>query len=391
MNHGSYRDTWVEVSLDAIEQNVHAFKQHINPASKLMAVVKADGYGHGAVEVAKTALDAGAEYLSVALLDEAIQLRQAGITAPILVLGYTAPDAVEDAIQHDITLTVFRNDVLERIIEVSESLKKYSYIHLKIDSGMNRIGIQEKTVALQFIQSITSEFVKLEGVFTHFADADNPDPSYTRKQFAHFSDVVNYLEQHDVTIPIKHCCNSAATIAFPEMHLDMVRVGVSLYGLYPSDHLESYIKLKQAMTFKTKPAFIKTVESNEPISYGCTFTPEEPARIATIPVGYADGFSRLLSNKGNVTVKGKKVPIVGRICMDQSMIDVTNIADVTEDDVFTIFGDPKEGYISLGEVAEQMQTIHYETACLIGKRVPRVYVKNGTTIKEKGLVEKVVL
>ena len=386
MRHGSYRDTWAEVSLDAIEQNIKAFRNYIQPQSKLMAVVKADAYGHGAVEVAKSAIDAGADYLAVALLDEAIQLRQAGIRFPVLVLGYTVPEAAEEAIRNDITLTVYTQDVAESIEKAADKLGETTRIHIKIDSGMNRIGIKTKAGALDLIQSIQSQHVIVEGIFTHFADADNPDPTYTMKQFEYFTKLIDYLEKHNISIPIQHCCNSAGTIAYPKMHLDMVRVGVSLYGLYPSDHLQSKISLRQAMSFKTKPVMIKTVEANQPISYGCTFSPESQSKIATIPVGYADGFSRSLSNKGNVTVHGVRVPIVGRICMDQAMIDVTGIEELNQNDVITIFGDPHDGYISMKEVADQMNTIHYETACLIGRRVPRVYIEGGKIVKEKGLV-----
>lgn len=386
MDLGSYRDTWVEVSLDKIQDNVTTFKNYIHNDVKLMAVVKADGYGHGAVEVAKATIEAGADYLAVAFLDEAIQLRQAGITSPILVLGYTKLSAVEIAIKNNISLTVFTLDVVEKIIAVAEDMKQLVQVHLKIDSGMNRIGINNKEDALTLVKSITSEFVRLEGVFTHFADADSTDSNYTEQQFAKFNEIVSYLEQHGIEIPIKHCCNSAATIAFPEMHLDMVRVGISLYGLYPSEHLRERIALKQAMSFKTKAIFVKNVAAGQSISYGCTFAPKEEAIIATMPVGYADGLSRALSSKGEVTIRGERALIVGRVCMDQTMVDVTAFEQFNQDDTITIFGEPSEGYISLAEVAEQMNTIHYETACLIGKRVPRVYVEDGKVMKEQGLL-----
>ncbi|WP_099157474.1 alanine racemase [Virgibacillus ndiopensis] len=373
MNHGSYRDTWVEISLDAIQENVKAFKRHIHDNCKLMAVVKADGYGHGAVEVAKTAINSGVDYLAVALLDEAIVLRKAGISFPILVLGYTPLNAVKDAIMNDITLTVFTQDVVKRIVEVAEENEKTSRIHIKIDTGMNRIGLNNKEAALQLVRSITSPFVFVEGIFTHFADADNVDATYTVKQFNHFNKITDYLEKHNVQIPIKHCCNSAGTIAHPKMHLDMVRVGVSLYGLYPSEHLQEKISLKQAMSFKTKSVMTKTVPAGQPISYGCTYAPKKESTITTIPVGYADGFSRALSNTGNVIINGQRAPIVGRICMDQAMINVTDIEQYKPEDVITIFGDPCDGFISMAEVADKMNTIHYEVACLIGKRVPRVY------------------
>ncbi|WP_068674104.1 alanine racemase [Oceanobacillus sp. Castelsardo] len=378
MAAGSYRDTWVEISLDALKSNVKAFKDYISQKTKLMAVVKADGYGHGAVEVAQAALKEGADYLAVALLDEAIQIRKAQINAPILVLGYTGISteaAIKDAINSNITLTVFTKEMAEEIVKTAEQLKKLAKVHIKIDSGMNRIGIRKKEEALEFASLLKSDHVQIEGIFTHFADADNIDSTYTDKQFNHFMSVINYLGENGIHIPIKHCCNSAATIAYPNMHLDMVRVGISLYGLYPSEHLKEKIKLIQVMSFKTKPVLIKNVDTGEPISYGCTFSPQRLSKIATIPVGYADGFTRALSNKGNVTVKGKRAPIVGRICMDQSMIDITEIPHVSKEDIVTIFGEPSEGFIPLDEVAEQLQTIHYEIVCLIGKRVPRVYIE----------------
>ncbi|WP_188456291.1 alanine racemase [Virgibacillus oceani] len=375
MKHGSYRDTWVEVSLDAIRENVKAFKGHIHNNCRLMAVVKADGYGHGAVEIAKTAIQSGADYLAVALLDEAMELRDAGIDFPILVLGYTPPSAAEDAIMNDIALTVFTQDVIKRINDISEENEKKARIHIKIDTGMSRIGLISETAVFQLIQSISSPFVLIEGIFTHFADADNVDSAYTNKQFNRFNKLIDYLEEHDVQIPIKHCCNSAGTIAYPEMHLDMVRVGVSMYGLYPSEHLQEKISLRQAMSFKTKSVMTKTVPIGQPISYGCTYAPAKNSTITTIPVGYADGFSRALSNTGNVTINGQRAPIVGRICMDQAMINVTEIEPFSSEDVITIFGDPGDGYISLAEVADQMHTIHYEAASLIGKRVPRIYIR----------------
>lgn len=387
MSYGSYRDAWAEISLDAVQHNVKTFLKHLKPDTKFCAVVKADGYGHGAIEVAQAALDAGAAYLAVAFLDEAIELRNAGITAPILILGFTPKEAVKEAILNDITLTVFTRDVLEKISQVAEEHEKLARVHIKIDTGMTRIGVNHKEEALELVTSIHSDFVELEGIFTHFADADSTDPTYTYQQYKKFTEVINLFEENQIHIPIKHCCNSAATIAFPEMHMDMVRVGISLYGLYPAEHLKEKLpSLKQVMSLKTKPVFVKTVDAGQPISYGCTFAPERKSIIATIPIGYADGFSRSLSNKGHVTVKGERAPIVGRICMDQSMIDVTDIRDVHTDDVVTIFGDVNDGFISLDEVAEQMGTIHYETTCLIGKRIPRVFIKNGVIQGVKSLL-----
>ncbi|MFD1064664.1 alanine racemase [Oceanobacillus locisalsi] len=372
----SFRDTWAEVSLQAFAYNVNQFKQHIRKKTRLMAVVKADGYGHGAVPMAEEALANGAEYLGVAFLDEAVTLREAGITAPILLLGYTAPHAVRTAIEQDVTLTVYSEESIEAICQAAESLQKKAKVHLKIDTGMTRIGVRTAEEAVALFQALDQEEIEVEGIYTHFAEADNGESSaYTYQQFESFQHIYNAVEAKGYSIPIKHCCNSAGTISYPEMHLDMVRVGVSLYGLYPESHLKNILSLKQVMSLKTKPVLIKNVPAGQSISYGRTYTTTKETKVATLPIGYADGFSRLLSNQGHVTVRGKECLIVGRICMDQSMVDVSEVADIHDNDTITIFGEPSEGYISLETVAEQMQTIHYETVCLIGKRVPRKYVK----------------
>ncbi|GLO67928.1 alanine racemase [Oceanobacillus kimchii] len=391
MIQGSYRETWTEVSLDAIYHNVTAFKNHIDHHTKLMAVVKADGYGHGAVEVAQESLKAGADYLAVAILDEAIQLRDSGIDTPLLVLGYTHPDGLRTAIEQQISLTVFTKEGAEQVKIAAESLQMTARVHLKIESGMNRIGIATKEEAVDVAKTLHSSFVILEGAFTHFADADNTDPAYTEMQFHRFNQIISYLRTY-CHIPIVHCCNTAGTIAYPDMHLDMVRVGIGLYGLYPETHLKELIDLKQAMSLKTKPVYVKTVDKDTAISYGLTFTTERKSVIATMPIGYADGFSRLLSNRGNVVINGEHAPIVGRICMDQSMIDVTDIVeDVSLNDVITIFGEPSEGYIAMEEVANLMGTIHYETACLIGKRVPRIYMSHNEVVNYRGLMKKEIV
>lgn len=391
MTIGSFRETWAEISLDNVEHNVKTFKKLIPPDTTLMAVVKADGYGHGAKEVAQTAIDAGATYLAVAFLDEAIVLRKAGFSIPILVLGYTSVDreTIETAIDYNITLTVYSREVVESIQELAQEKKNLCRIHLKIDSGMNRIGVRTAKEALQIMASITSDYLILEGIFTHFADADAIESTFVYDQFNHFMEIVSAIQKEGYTIPIKHCCNTAATIAFPEMHLDMVRVGIGLYGLYPEEHLRDKLELKPVMTFKTKPILIKEVLAGQTISYGRTYTTTKDSIIATIPVGYADGFSRALSNQGHVTLKGYKAPIVGRVCMDQTMVDLTEIdsVDFSLNEEVVLFGDPLNGCIAIGEVAAQMNTIHYEVACLVGARVPRVYIANNKMKNTKGLLQ----
>lgn len=386
MNMISYRDTWAEISLDAIGHNVETFKANLKgDPCRLMAVVKADGYGHGAIEVAKTAIQAGADYIGVAFLDEALQLINAGIDKPILVLGYTPPHSVEAAVKNDITLTVFGEDVLDEIIACTERLSRNARIHLKIDTGMSRVGVSTKEEAVALSRkAMSSRWVMLEGMFTHFANADSEDSSYTRQQFQLFASFIDELKEQQIDIPIKHCCNSAATMNFPEMHLDMVRVGISLYGLLPSQEVrhDAY-PIRQAMDLKTKISAVKHVPRNQAISYGCTFRTASDSTIATIPIGYADGLSRLLSNKGFALVRGLRVPIVGRVCMDQTMLDVTSIPPVHIGDEVTLFGHSEESFIAIDETATLMNTINYEVVCAVGKRVPRVYTQKGRVVQAK--------
>lgn len=383
----SYRDTWAEISIDAIKHNTNQFKNYIGSSVNLMAVVKADGYGHGAVPVAKAAVEAGANYLAVAILDEAIELREAGITQPILVLGYTPVRSIRQAIIAGVDVTVFSGDVLDEVIIQSEELQKTVAIHLKIDTGMTRIGVQTREEALILAnKAVESPFVFLKGIFTHFANADSEDPAYTYLQFEKFRSVISYLEDNGVSIPIKHCCNTAGTMNFPEMHLDMVRVGIGLYGLYPDISLkEHFISLQQAMTLKTKIAALKMVPSSQPISYGCTYTPSSDRLIASLPIGYADGLSRSLSNCGQFLLHGQKVLVAGRVCMDQSMIDVTSVPSCQQGDEVIIFGGNEEVFQSVDEIALLMGTINYEVVCLIGKRVPRIYTAVKNDLHEQDL------
>jgi len=376
MSKISYRDTLVEVSLDAIKHNISIFRNFINDNCRLMAVVKADGYGHGAIEIASTAIKEGADYLAVALLDEAIDLRADGITTPILVLGYIPLHGIENAINENVTITVFDDNNLDQIIQIATNLKRTIKIHLKVDTGMSRIGVTTKEAALNLAKKAeAANFINLEGIFTHFANADSPDPNPTYKQFAIFSEILEYLMEHGINLPIKHCCNSAATMRFPEMHLDMVRVGISLYGLLPSPEMKNELfPLKQAITFKTRIIALKTIKAGQGVGYGSSYITDKETIIATIPVGYADGLSRQLSNQGYVLLKRKKAPIVGRVCMDQAMIDVSDIDSVIlGDEVYLLGGNEQDGFISVDEVAQKIGTINYEVTCLIGKRVPRLH------------------
>ncbi|WML43227.1 alanine racemase [Neobacillus sp. PS3-40] len=382
----SYRDTWAEISLDDIKHNFLQFRQFVKQPTKIMAVVKADGYGHGAVEIAKTSIQMGADYLAVALLDEAIKLRESGISEPILVLGYTPTRSVEEAILQNVTLTVFDHELMDEIIVKSSLLHKKASIHLKVDTGMSRIGVASPEEALILAtKANAATHVHLEGIFTHFASADSEDSTFTDEQFKKFQLVLDFLKVHSIHIPLQHCCNSAATMKFPKMHLDMVRIGVALYGLYPDASLKKLpIQLKQAMSFKTRIAAIKKVATSQTVSYGCTWRPKQESIIATVPLGYADGLSRQLSNRGSVLIHGKKAMIAGRVCMDQTMIDITDFPHCTLGDEVVIFGENQSSFQSVDDIAELMGTINYEVVCLIGKRVPRVFVDTSSVFELVG-------
>jgi len=382
MHAVGYRNTWAEISLDAIEHNTRWFLGQLAGSTRMMAVVKADGYGHGAVEVARAAIGAGAGMLGVAFLDEAVQLREDGITSPILLLGYTPPQSVEAAIRHNVTLTVFTDDVIKEIIECAERLKRQARIHLKIDTGMSRVGVTSEEEALSLaMKAKASSYVVVEGIFTHFADADNEDATFTELQFERFMQVIRSLDEQGITFPIRHCCNSAGTLRYPHMHIDMVRVGISLYGLSPSPAMSVRVKpLRQAMQFRTRVAALKRLSPNTPIGYGCTYTTERDSLIATIPVGYADGLPRLLSNRGCALIRGRKVPLVGNVCMDQVMLDVTDVPDIEPGEEVVLFGQSAGKVLSADDLAALTGTIGYEIVCQVGKRVPRLYTNAGTYV-----------
>lgn len=374
------RDTRAEVSLDAIARNVRLFRENIGIGVRLMAVVKADGYGHGAEATARTAIEAGADYLGVAFADEAIALREAGIEAPILILGHSTARAIEAAVRQRIAIAVSSQDMWDDVVSVAAGLGNQAIVHLKVDTGMARLGFQPEEM-LAFCLKRSHPLVTIEGILTHFADADNPDPSFTRSQFERFVSMTTQLADHGIHIPIKHCCNSAAAMRFPEMHMDMARIGIAMYGLSPltGAQLPSY-PLLEAMQLKTSISYIKKVKENRPVSYGLTYTTTEESTIATLPIGYADGLSRQLSNNGFALVRGIRVPIIGRVCMDQTMIDVTSLPDVRTGDEVTLFGRSGSERIAIHEVASRMGTISYEVICLIGKRVPRLYALNDNAV-----------
>lgn len=371
---------WAEIDLDAIAHNVREIRKLTDKKVEMMGVVKADAYGHGVREVVRTLLDNGVTQLAVSMLDEAIQIRNMGIDVPILILGYTDPVRAEELVRNDVTQTVFSLDLAEALSEAAVKLGKKVKVHVKVDTGMTRIGFMPGCDAVRSITGISRlPGVVLEGIFTHFASADERERDYTQMQYDRFLGLCAELSKAGIEIPVKHVCNSAGIMQYPEMHLDMVRPGVILYGLYPSQEVDrETLRLKPAMTLKANVIMVKDVEPDTCISYGRIFRTSRKSRIATIPIGYADGYTRLLSNKGHMLVNGEFAPVVGRICMDQCMIDVTDLKkEVRVGDEVVIFGNQNGASISVDEVAADIGTINYELVCIIGKRIPRVYLKDG--------------
>ena len=375
--------TWAEVDLDAIAHNIREIRKITNPNAQIMAVVKADAYGHGFLEVTKTLLENGADRLAVAVLQEGKQLRSRGVTVPILILGASGEETVEDLINFDITPSVFTYDFAKALSYEAERKEKVTKIHIKIDTGMSRIGFlagdDNEEIANEIIKISKLPYIEVEGIFSHFAASDEYDTSYTHMQFERFMDVCNKLNEKGLDVPIKHICNSAGIMMYPEMHLDMVRPGVILYGMYPSDEVDkSRLDLKPAMTLKSTVTHIKDVPAGRGVSYGREYITEGTTKIATVPIGYADGYLRKLAKEGKMIVNGTLVPIVGRICMDQCMIDVTNVNNIDRGDEVIIFGSTG---VTIDDLASWLETINYEVSCVIGKRIPRIYTRNGKAVK----------
>lgn len=382
MNTGLNR-AWAEINLDHIGHNVREIARRVGKMTEIMAVVKADAYGHGVFETVPTLLENGASRLAVSMLDEAIQLRELGIKVPILVLSYTDPERAEEIIEYGITQTVFSHDLARSLSKAAMKLGRQAKIHIKIDTGMTRVGFSPGYSAVKDVVEISRlPGIVIEGLFSHFASADEADREYTLLQYERFESIIQELNRIGILIPVKHIGNSGAILQYPSLDLDMVRPGIILYGLYPSDQVDrSVIELKPAMSLKARVVMVKDVEPGVPVSYGRTYVTKRKSRIATIPIGYADGYSRLLSNTGRMLIHGEYAPVIGRICMDQCMVDVTDIpTEVKIGDEAVIFGKQGNREITVDEVAALAQTIHYEVVCLIGKRVPRVYLKDGKVV-----------
>jgi alanine racemase len=378
-----YRPTWVEISLDAIAHNVAEFRRWLPAGIRLMAVIKANAYGHGAVEVAREAERCGVDYLGVAFLDEALQLREAGIRTPVFVLGYTPPHGLDLAAEHDIAIGLYDETVLEAIAAGAGRRAKPVKVHIKVDTGMGRLGLADAGEAVRFIgRALQTPGLVVEGLYTHYAKADEADKTYTEAQYRKFADIVEHFRRQGIAFAWLHAGNSATGIDTPEWTFNMLRLGISLYGLYPSGEVvRERVSLRPVMAYKTRIIHLKELPPGSGISYGTVYRTEGVERIATLAVGYADGYSRMLTGKAEVLIRGRRAPVVGRICMDQCMVNVTHIPDAAIGDEAVLFGRQGDGEITADELAGWMGTINYEITCMVNHRVPRMYVRDDGTVK----------
>ncbi len=364
-----------EIDVEAIKHNYNQIRQSVHMDTDIMPVVKADAYGHGSIEIANILQNEGAKRFAVAIVKEGVELREAGIRLPILVLGYTPPADIEALICNHLTQTVFSYEMAQEIASQAQRLNEVAHIHIKVDTGMGRIGFLPTQRSLEEIIKIAVlDNLHIEGIFTHFAAADEQDDTYTKKQWNIFNSFVNDLRNAGIVIPIVHTANSAAIINHEYTHCNMIRPGIILYGYYPSHYLQGKkLDLKPAMTLKSQIVHVKELPEGYYISYGRKYCTHQKTKIATIPIGYADGYSRRLTNKGSVLIHGQYAHIVGTVCMDQFMVDVSHIENVCVGDEVVLFGTQEDCCISVEEIAEELETISYEIVCMIGKRVPRVY------------------
>jgi len=372
--------TWAEIDLDAVAHNARELKRQAGERAELIAVVKANAYGHGAVAVARAALEAAASRLAVVRTLEGVQLRRAGIEAPILLMGYTLPAEAETIVRWRLTPTVNTWEQAQALSAAAMARGLRLPVHIKADTGMGRFGLLPEEV-VDFAQALVQlPGLQLEGFYTHFSVADVADKSYTRHQFSIYRQLLARLEEASISIPLRHVCNSAATLDLPEMTLDGVRCGIALYGLRPSEEVEPAIPLRPVMSLKSRVARVRTLPAGSSISYGRTYTTTRPTRVALVPVGYGDGYHRLLSNRGAVLIRGQRVPIVGRVCMDQFVVDVSEVPETQQDDEVVLIGRQGEAEITAEEVARWAETINYEVTTSILPRVTRVYLRGGEVV-----------
>ena len=382
---GKVRGAWAEINLDAIENNIEQVKKSCGD-KEIIAVIKADGYGHGAVGISKELIDNGAKRFAVATLPEAVELRRAGVEIPIMTLGFIGEEFYDEIVDYNIEQTIFSYDSAKVLSDIAMKKNKIAKIHIAVDTGMGRIGFLTTIEQAQEVHKISKlPSVKIVGIFTHFATADEKDKKYTELQIERFKKFNSWLEDLGVYIPFKHVSNSAAIIDLPDLEYEGVRAGIMMYGYYPSTEVNmEEVNLIPVLTLKARIIHLKTLNKGEGISYGKTYITDRVSKIATLPIGYADGLSRLQAGKGKVIIGGKIVPIVGRICMDQCMVDVTEVPDVKiGDEVILIGSDDYGNKITADDLANHIGTISYEILCDISKRIPRIYIKKGEIIEEK--------
>ena len=376
------------INLDAIYDNIVNLSKRVKKGTKIIAVVKTDGYGHGAIPIAKT-IDELVSAYGVATVDEAINLRRHDVTKPVIVIGYTHESQLDRLVSYDIRPTVFTLEMGKAVSEAAVRENKVAKIHIKIDTGMGRIGFRPTEESADVIKRISElPNIQIEGMFTHFARADEYDKTSTKQQYALFTEMINKLEERGIEIPVKHCSNSAAMMELPDFNLDAVRAGIAMYGLYPSEEVDKeLVKLTPALGLRSHIAYIKEIHKGDTISYGGTFVAEKDMKVATIPLGYGDGYRRSLSNNGYVLIKGKRANILGRVCMDQFMVDVTDM-DARKDDTVILLGKSGDEEISAEKLAEMAGlTFNYEIVCDIGKRIPRVFYRHGKIVGTKDYFE----
>lgn len=377
------RPLWAEISLDNLIHNLRGIKKLLKPGTEYISVVKADGYGHGAAEIANICSEEGIKWFAVAMLDEALELRNIGIKDSILILGFTPETEVEKIISNNISQVCFNYNLAEAMSRAAVKLGKTAKIHIAVDTGMGRIGLSPDAESADLVLRISRlPNLEVEGVFTHFSSADEADKEYTYLQFKKFSEFLNMLDMRSIKVKYTHAGNSAAIMDLPEVQMNAVRPGIIQYGLYPSDDvLKSKLDLKPVMSIKAKVVHVKDVEAGTPISYGRKFVTERKSRIATLPVGYADGYTRMLNGKAKVIVNGVIAPVVGSICMDQCMVDITDCGSVKPGDEVILMGSNGNLSISADTIASWIGTINYEVVCMFSKRVPRVYLRDGQVVK----------
>lgn len=380
-----YSRVYATVNLDAVESNMKVMRACLPASTSMIGVVKTDGYGHGAVPVAET-IEPYVEGYAVASIDEAVLLRRHGVGKMILVLGVTHESRYGDLVRYDIRPSMFRYDEVKLFSDTAQQIGKKAAVHLAVDTGMSRIGMRPDEESADLVLSMSElPGIWIEGMFTHFARADETCKAAYEAQYKAYREFADLLFARGISIPIRHCSNSAGIVeGLGSNHLDMVRAGISIYGLYPSDEVDQEkVKLTPAMELKSCVTYVKTIEPGEAVSYGGTFVADRRTRVATVPVGYGDGYMRSLSNKGFVLIRGRRARILGRVCMDQFMVDVTDIPEAKEDDPVTLIGRDGDELISVEELARMGDGFHYEIICGIGKRVPRVYIKGGEIVGKK--------